>query len=862
MKDPLPPKWIDRFLEWYCSEYYLEEVQGDLYEWFERRVKRDGLRKARFMYAIDVFRYFKLFRLKPFQKLINNSKYLSMKNIFKITYRNLIRDKISGFIRITNLVLGITIFMLSLVYARYELGYDGHHVKKDRLYRVGAGNPDSPWAATPLGVGPFALDQMPEVKRMTRMVPIRNTWARRGEDLFYEKSGFEADSSIFEMFSYEFIRGNPKTALVAPESMVITESFAKKYFGVENPMGQTIELLIDRGEKRVITGVIKDVPKQSHLPFDYLVSIYTLPDDYLRSWRNFFVYTYLEFEEGASLEQTKSVVKDEYVAQYNLDESETIATILTPVNKIHLYTNHEKEYADNGNVYYVYILFCIGLFVLIISCINFINLTVIKGLDRAKEVGLRKTVGASRSQLIMQFLGENTILLLFSGVLSLLILTVGSPFFKEFPGLELPLSVIENPSLLLILLAVLIVLQLLSGLYPSLVLSRFRPAEIIKSGSGSLSLKKVGFTRQALIVTQFSLSIILIIGSLIVYRQLNFMQTQDLGFQKDQVVLFKLNRQINEKYVTFRNRLLDVPGIKSVAGSSSVPGYRVMFEGVRVVGDDENTGSRLLLADQYFLETYDIEILDGKNFSDQVPEGRTEYMLNQLLVQEMFPDGQNPVGKQLIQSGDTGRVVAVIRDFNFKSLHEEVEPLLMKRYIENWGYGSVKFEAKSTSEMLTALEAVSQEIYPDLPTIEVEFLNDRFAQLYSAETKLQEIVWIFCVVTIILTISGIFSIATYNAQKRAKEIAIRKVLGGDLPELIKQLSMGFIYLLITALLIGLPGAYFLTAWWLQDFAYQIDISPLSFILSAVLLFVVIMVSSGFVTLRAASRNPADTLKYE
>lgn len=813
------------------------------------------------MYAVDVLRYFRLFRLKPFHKLITHSKYLSMKNILKITYRNLRRDKISGAIRIGNLVLGISIFMLSLIYARYELSYDSYHEKKDRLYRVGSGRPQSFWAATPLGVGPYALEQLPEIKRMTRMIPIRNTWAKRGEDVFYEKKGFEADSSIFQMFSYEFVAGDPKTALVAPESMVITERFAKKYFGDENPMGQTIELLIDRGEKRVITGVVKEVPGQSHLTFDFLCSIYTLPDDYLRSWRNFFVYTYLEFEPNANLDQAQSVILDAYVEHYNLDASENYSTVLTPVDRIHLYTNFEKEYADNGNIYYVYILFCIGLFVLIISSINFINLTVIKGLDRAREVGLRKAIGASRSQLIAQFLGENLVLLLSAGCLSLLLLAVGAPYLKHFSGLDLPLNVFYSPSVVYILLAILATLQVLSGLYPALVLSRFRPAEIIKSGTAS-SLKGVGITRHALIIAQFSLSIVLIIGSLIVYRQLDHMQSQDLGFEKDQIVLFKLNRQISEKFDTFRNRLMEVPGVRSVAGSSSVPGYRIMFEGVRAMKDEEYMGSRLLLADQYFIETYDIEILEGKNFSDQVPEGRTEYMVNQKLVNEMFPDDPNPIGSQLIQSEDTGRLVAIIKDFNFKSLHEEVEPLLVKRLMNNWGYGSVKFEAKTTAEVLMALEDASREVYPDLPVVETEFLNDRFAQLYEAETKLQEIVWAFCLVTIILTISGIFSIATYNAQKRAKEIAIRKVLGGDLPELIRQLTKGFVYLLITSLLIGIPSAYYLADWWLQDFAYQIQIGPITFIGAGIVLFVVIMISAGFVTLKAASRNPAETLKYE
>jgi len=859
-----PPDWIDKFLEWYCSEYYLEEIQGDLHEWFQRRVETQGPRKARRMYLLDVLRYLRVFRTKPFHQLTNSPNYLSMKNVFKITYRNLLKDKISGFIRISNLVIGITVFLLALIYARYELNYDQFHPNKDNLYRVGMMNQGNPWAAMPLGLGMFAEENVPGVERMTRLLPIYDTWLKYEDNKFYEKRGYEADSSIFQMFGIEFIAGNPRTALERPDAIVLTESIAKKYFGDKDPTGKMVQLLADRGHSRQVTAVIKDLPDQSHLQFDFLCSMYYMSSESLHRWRNFFAYTYLELAPGADVENAKKLIIEEARTRYKVDESVLGETILTPITKIHLYTNYEKEFADNGNVYYVYILFCIGVFVLLISSINFINLTVIKGLDRAKEVGLRKTIGASRQQLIVQFLSENMFYLLFSGVVSLILLTGLAPYFRDFSGLNLPLSFWNNPGVLLSLTGIIVTLELISGIYPAFVLSKFQPAEVIKPGMSSGSpMRRVGLVRQSLIVAQFSLSVILIIGSMVVYDQLTYIQSQDLGFEKDQVLLSELNSDILAKRDVFRDKLLEIPGIKSMSISTSVPGYRIMMETVKKLDGSEETDTRLMYADQYMPQTYDLQFVAGKDFSDQVPERETEYILNEQLATQLFSDGQNPIGVKIKHGRDTGRVVGIVKDFNFKSLHSGLEPLLIKRLKRAyWGYLSIRFESKNTNDVLIAVEEASREVYPDLPVIETQFLNDRFAQLYQAEFKLQNIAWVFCLLTILLTISGIFGVATYNAHKRSKEIAIRKVLGGGLFEMLKQLNRGFVVLFVAALVLAIPGAYYLANWWLQDFAYQVGLNPLIFLISSVSLLVIVMISSGYVTVKAANANPAEVLKSE
>ncbi len=861
MKEKYPPRWADKILEWYCLEYYLEEVQGDLHEWYFEKLKHSS-RFLNLRYFLLVLRYFSLVRSKSFQKLISNPNYLSMKKILLITYRNLKKDKISGFMRLTNLAFGISVFLLALVYANYELNYDRFHEKGNNIYRIGQdGGGTRAWAAGPIGLGPFALENVPDVKSMARFIPVRETWMKAGEKKLYENGVFYVDSSALTLFSYEMVQGDKRTALSDPWSIVLTESMAKKYFGDEDPMGKTMQLLVDRGESRKVTGVIKDVPPQSHLQFDFLCSIYSYGDEnYQRSWRNYFVYTYIEADEE-DLSNISEQLKTEFLTRYNGSEDDYFVSVLTPIHKVHLFTNQEKDNADHGNAYYVYILFSIGAFVLIISCINFINLTVIKGLDRAKEVGLRKTVGAFRPQLIAQFMSENMVLLVFAGMCSLLILLMVEPFFKELSGLDLPLNFISNPQILLTLTAIVLGLELISGIYPAVVLSNFKPAEIIKPlGSTSMKLKKIGVIRKILIIAQFSLSVILVIGSIVVYSQLSYLKEQDLGFEKDQILLVKLNWSLSQKLEALKEELAKIPGINNVSLSEDVPGYRISMETVQTLGNPEGVMSRITASDENFLDTYNMELSAGENFLTSSPDQR-QFIINETMAALSFGD-RDPIGQKLIWR-DTGQVVGVVKDFNFQSLHSEVEPLTIIRNLDiNWGYVSIQFEPQSVDRVLSRINESSQEIYPDLPRMETTFLDDRFGQLYLAENRLQSIVWAFCLITIVLTISGIFGVASYNAHKRAKEIAIRKVLGAGSSEMIWQLLKGFVVLLGSALLIGLPGAYYLATWWLQDFAYQVSINPIIFVGAAMVMLILIFASSGLVTFKATNTNPATILKNE
>lgn len=860
-----PPRWADRFLQWYCADQFLEEVQGDLHEWFYIRVREQGIRKARMMYFLDVIRYFRTFRLKTTQKVNTNSKYLFMKNLVKLTFRNLRRNGLFTTLRIGNLTIGILVFLLTLIYAKYELSYDTFHDDHDRIYRIAHSNTGSPWAASPVGLGPFIIDSSPEVETMTRVFPVRETWIKKDELIFTEKNGHFVDSTFFDVFTHRVLRGDLKKSLTERNAIVLTENLAQKYFGQDNPIGQLLLLAggDGRGDERIVTAVIENVPEQSHFQFDFLLPFSTFSERFNRAWRNLSTYTYIKQKPETDLGGFKDRVLAEYGNHYR-GGTANAEILAIPVSKIHLKTNHEKELADNGNVSYVYILLSVGIFVLIISCINFVNLSVVKGLDRGKEVGLRKTIGATRHQLMIQFLGENFIVITLSAIIALIGLMALTPTFRDFSGLNLPLNVLENVELLLMLAALVLVLTLVCGLYPALVLGRFRPAEILKTGAkGSLGSNRLGVLRKGLIIVQFGISLVLIISSLLIYDQLNFIQNQDKGLVEEEVLLIRMNDNIREKFGVFRNSLEQLNGVKSVATSSHVPGYRVMIEGINEVGIDREGNelvSRLMLVDNDFIETYGLELVRGRDFLEELPDEITEYVINESAVEFFFED-RDPLTRKIVWSGDTGSVVGIVKDFNFQSLHNEVEPLVISSNTR-WSYASVRFDAKSKASVMSGIERVSREIYPDLPSIEYEFLEDRLSVLYLAERKLKSIVWMFCIISIVLTISGIFGMATYIAHRRTREIAIRKVLGGNLKHLFNLMSKGFVQLLIVGALLGIPGAFYLTNWWLQGFAYQVPLGADKFVLAAIGIFLLVLGSSGYVTLKAAKSSPTDALKSE
>jgi len=859
-----PPKLADRILKWYCANRYFEEVQGDLHEWFYQRVEEQGLLRARWMYYVDVVRYFRSFRLKSTQKINNNSNYLSMKNLLKLTLRNLRRDLLSAFLRIGNLALGMVVFLLTLVYARYELNYDQFHENHERVYRMGHKLNGDPWAAGPMGLGAFLQADAPEVERMTRIFPAQDTWIKKGDQVFTEQNVFFTDSSFFEVFTHKAIDGVLSESLKDIRSIVITESMAIKYFGTENPIGQELELGAENGRTRMVTAVIEDVPEQSHLQFDFLLPLRTFGERFTSAWRNWATYTYAELYEGADQEALNARVKNAYLTAYKGNDPDNLDCFLTPIADIHLKTNHEKELADNGNTSYVYILLSIGVFVLLISGINFMNLSVIKGLDRGKEVGLRKTLGATRPQIIAQFIAENLVTIVISAIISVLALAALSPIFSNFSELNLPLNGFYNTNILWPLGLLVLFLELICGVYPAMVLSRYKPAQVLKAGmKGSIKSGRVSFLRKGLIVMQFGISLILVISSILIYNQVDFIQNRDMGFEKDQILLVQVDGEIRPKLSAFVDGLESISGVQDVTISSDVPGYRISMEavieiGVTKPGDAPNI--RTIMSDVDFVNVYGLSLREGRDFRQEQVEGVVEYLVNESAAALIFED-RNPLEGRIVYRGDTGRVVGILKDFNFRTVHSQVEPLVISSNMRS-GVASIRFEPQSTKAVLDGIDELSKSLFPEAPSINAEFLSDRFAQLYKAESKLKSLVWLFCVISIVLTMSGIFGMASYMARQKTREIAIRKVLGSSVNQLFALMSRSFAWLLLLAIVLALPTAYYLSGWWLSNFAYQVPVAAWAFIGAVAAVFLLILFSSGLVTFRAIKANPTEALKSD
>ncbi len=832
-------------------------MQGDLHEWFFRRVERQGLLRARLLYFIDVIRFFRTFRLRS----IKNSKTANMTgHNIKITWRSLKKDRLSAFLRIGNLTLGMVCFLLILVYVNYESGYDQYHAKAANTYRLQHELRGDPWAATPVGVGPYALENFAGIEEMARFQRVSRSWVKYQDKIFIEGDIFFADTSAFSIFDFEVVNGNSEDPLQLVHGAVLTESMAKKYYGDEDPIGKEITLEQDRGHTRVVTAIIKDIDPQSHFTFDMLLPMHVLRDERLREFRNWGTYTYVVASPEADLQSIAAGISEEYTRQYG---GPGVQAKLMALTDIHLKSNAEKEITANSKIEYIYILSFAALFVLVIAIINFANLTIVKGVSRGKEVGVKKTLGALRGQLSNQFLTEIFTIILVSSLISLVGVYVVLPVFRDFSGLPIPLTTILSPYILLPLVVIILLTGLFCGYIPARIFSGYKTAEVIKSKvSGDNT--RIGITRKTLIVVQFMVSTVLIVGSITIYKQLSHIQNTSMGFDHDQVVTVPFNREMRQGFEAFRQGLLTYASVEEVSSSSHAPGYRIMIEGIRKGGEEpeDATNMRVVAASPEFTKAYGLELVAGSDFTrSELVEGSWEFVINESAKQELFGEDA-AVGKTVAWGDREGAVVGVVSDFNFQSFHEAIGPLAIIRD-KGWiRYSAVRFNATSAEAAVEAITKTGETVFPDLPPIEFEFLDKRFDHLYLAENRLQAIVLVFCIISLLLTFSGILGLAIFIAQGKTKEVAIRKVLGSPTTRIISLMSRSFMFMAGVSLLLSIPTSVYMVNWWLSNFAYQIEPGMGIYILAIVSLLVVVFLSSAYTTIKAAVANPVDALRSE
>ena len=806
-------------------------------------------------------------------RIFNYAKFTYMfKNLLLVAMRNLMRDKWNSLLNILGLTIGITFSVFLIFYIKDELSYDKYNVKSARIYRINSyvKEPEKDtmkWAITPFPMAVALSKDYPEVEEAVRLWNNGKTMFKNGSQRFYDEKIFYADSNLFRVFTHQFIEGNPQTALVAPNSLVLTKSLAVKYFGNSGGyVGKTLENA--NGDLYKVTAVIKDVPRNSHLIFNALISRSSLPADFANNWGGFGFFTYVLLKpnvNAASFQKKLAPVYDKYLAPIFSQFNIKMRFGVQPVTAIHLHSDMVNEPEDVGSMSYIYIFSAVAFFMLLIACINYMNLTTARSARRAKEIGMRKVIGAYKRQLVMQFLVESTLTALFALLLSIGFIALFLPMFNTLAGKSLSFTTLFQPGMLFILVAVVLFVGIAGGSYPAFYLSKFNPVDVLK---GSLSKGSSNVTlRRALVVVQISISLIMLICTWVVYGQMNYLRNKDLGFNKDQVltVAANSNKDLRSNILSFKNEVSNNPHVVAVSTAQSVPGRGIPFNLFSIQtknGFTEKGVDVYFGVDEDFFKTLGIKLVKGRNFSG-LPDTLRSVIVNESMARE-YGWGDNALGKKIKFAGDTSsfylEVIGVVHDFNQKSLYSAIAPLMFLYRPAN-NVIEIKLDAKSISTGIASVEKTWNKYFPDLP-FAYTFLDQDFNSQYSADQKRGKIFTAFSVLTIIITCLGLLGLIAFTTQQRQKEISIRKVMGANVSQIVPLITRNFVALVGLSCVIAFPVAWYFMNNWLKIFPYNTGLSALPFILSAITVLVITLFTVIFHTLRAAIANPVKALKTE
>jgi len=797
-----------------------------------------------------------------------------LKNYLLITFRNLARHKVYAFINIFGLAIGMAACVVIFLFIADELSFDAFHSQKDGIYRLDEvqsfeGMSPQNVALSMPGMGPNLLNDYPEIKDFTRY------W-NRGEQLFevddlqiMVENTVLVDSSFLTMFDFPLVQGDKNTALDEPQSILLTEETAGNLFGNTEVVSKQVIL---NDETFQVTGVVADVPENSHLQFDALIAMTSVTaenPEFDNRWGSNFMVTYLLLEKQPDIEALEAKFPDFLIKYMGEDATDSYTLFLQKLSDVHLGSmsiEHDYQNYRKFDGTYIKVFSILALFVLVIASINFMNLSVARSSTRSKEVGVRKSVGAARRQIIVQFLGESVVLTFMALILALLMALAFLPYLNTMAERTLSVfTIFENTLPLLVLIMVTVVVGMLSGFYPAFFISSFQPARVLKGHLEGLGRKSV--LRNALVVTQFAIAIGLIVGTVLAVQQLNYMKNKDIGFDKEQVMLVDMSGEANEKFELLRTELLKQPHIKGVTASGQRLGNNLHQTGGKVKTDTtlRNLAVSQINVDYDFLDVYGIQLKEGRSFSrDYATDAGFAFIINESLAKELGLE--NPVGADFgfgwYDNDTLGTIIGVTEDFNFNSLHFNVNTLCLHVHPE-WGYSelSIKVDANNTSEAINEVNAVWDKIVADRP-FDYAFLDKHFETLYRADQQMSSVVTAIAGLAIIIACLGLFGLATITTQQRIKEIGIRKILGASVPQLFVTLSKNFAFLVLIAFLVAVPITYFLMQEWLAGFAFRISISPWVFIISGAIALLVALFTVSYQTLRATMVNPVETLRDE
>lgn len=793
-----------------------------------------------------------------------------IKSLLLVAIRNFKRDKWYSVLNILGLTIGITFSLFLIFYVRDELSFDRFNEKADRIYRIDgyveeAGKPPFKLAYGQKPLAPTLAREYPEVEEAMRFMPAGKNMYKRGDLHLYEDKVFYADSNVFRIFTFPFVQGDPRTALNDPKTMVLTESTARKFFGsAASALGQSLTDANNNVYK--ITGIVKDVPSNSHIRFNMLLSANTLPRND-NNWGNFNVYNYVLLKphaDPAAFEKKLLPMYDKYMASIFRPVNVKIHYLVHPITWIHLHSDNQLEPEELGSISYVYIFSAVAFFMLIIACINYMNLTTARSARRAKEIGIRKVTGSTQPQLIAQFLLESTLTAIFGLLLSIGFVALLLPAFNDLAGKSIPFSTILQPGTLGILLGIIIFVGLLGGSYPALYLSKFDPIHILK-GNLAKSSSNAGL-RRVLVVTQFSIAMIMLICTLVVYHQLNYLRSRDLGFDKSQVITIvaNSNKDISSSILAFKNQVRKNPHVLAAASSQTEPGGpHISYSLFHIQTNDGYTDKAVdnYGVDENYFKTLGMKITAGRPFTGP---GDT---LRSIIVNENFVHyfgWTSAIGKHVKYPGDTSsfyfEVVGVVKDFNQQSLYNPITPLMLY-YQPNPNHIQVKLDGKDIPGTLAAIQQAWRSTIPQLP-FEYTFLDQGFDSQYAADQRRGKLFTAFSVLTILITCLGLLGLIAFITQQRQKEISMRKVLGAGVGQLVTLITRNFVVLVGLSCLIAFPVAWIFMVKWLHVFPYNTGLSPLPFLLAALTVLLITMATVIYHTMRAALANPTKSLRSE
>jgi putative ABC transport system permease protein len=802
-----------------------------------------------------------------------------IKNYFKTALRTLLRYKGFTLINVLGLSIAMTGCLIIGLFVRDEKQYDKFVSSSENIYRFYTKNNTS---STSTAVVPpmFAttVQQYPEVENTTRVLMTDDRSLIEAHKIkAYEDKGLIVDSTFFSVFPLQFLKGDPATALNDPRSVVMTEETAKKYFGSIDPIGQVIKI---ETSDFIIRGILAKIPEHFHLNLNYLLPLSStgIESDRMKSWGWQQFFTYVKLKPGSDAQALQSKFQEEVKKESVTRKKDGLGFVpfLQPLGDIHLRSSEfVYDNAKRGNVAYVKGLTIIAIFVLLIACFNFINLATARSLRRAKEIGVRKVIGAAKRQLVFQFTTETILLSVISVIVAVLATMILLPVLNNFTGKTISFNPFQDPVLAIFLLGSAIVIGILAGIYPALVMSGFQPIKVLKGlrMTGGNKSSKVSL-RHGLVVIQFALSALLIISTLIVYKQLRFLHENNLGFNKEQIIYFRAQGDVGNKAEAFKTELLRSAGVISATAGYGLPGDQLAGDAVKIPGkfDEKEQGTTLFIADYDYIKTMGLQLVAGRDFSkDHATDAEEAFIINETAVKEFgfetpekalgqkmtwdkwVPDSLNPVKK--------GQVIGVVKDFHYKSFYEKVSQAVLLLYPPVVIKVAVKVKTADVAKTIDHIKTVWNKFSPDYP-LDYNFLDDNFYKAYKSEEKLSGLLWIFTAMAIFVGCMGLFGLAAFSAEQRVKEIGIRKVLGASTTNIIGLLSGNFIKLIIISLLIASPVAWWVMNNWLEDFAYRVNIGWLVFAVAAIAALAIAMVTVSTQAIKAAMRNPVKSLRTE